>query len=416
MGRVTTYLYNGYDEVAESTDPMGNLTDYSYTVKGDPSTVTDPLGQTTSYLDESDGQVCEVLSPLAADTTTTTLPDECGENYTDLTGLTSTDYDSYGDPITVEDPDKNVTSYVYDADGEVCAEMSPNGWLDSYPFSGCPGDSGDSFGGEYETIYPMYDVFGDVLRTIRPAQAAGQNGTIWLEYYDADGHETETVTPETHATNYTYDPDGSETSVENADGDTTIYTYTPDGQLFSTVSPDGNIVGGTPNIYRTINSLDDLGEVNATLDPNGDSGSGNDESCNPGTSSTPCAWFTYYDYDASGNVVEKTVPMTTGTTFSGVQTQDTYDADNELVGTDLVDPSSSGTSISYTTYGYDDDGEETSSVAPDGGVDHGSSGPWTTSQSYDADGQLTSVTQPSSYGVTGTTWYFYDENGTCQAP
>jgi RHS repeat-associated protein len=408
MGRVTTYLYNGYDEVAESTDPTGGVTDYSYTTKGDPSTVTDPLGQTTSYDDESDGQVCEVLSPLAAEKGDE-LPGMC-DYAAGPAGLTSIGFDDYGDITEVEDPDQHVTSYAFDADGETCAEIAPNGWTGTL-ISSCPGDSGDSFGGEWETIYPMYDVFGDVLRTIKPAQTSGQNGTIWLEYYDADGHETETVTPESHATNYTYDPDGDETSVENADGDTTTYTYTPDGQLFSTVSPDGDVTDGTPNDYRTINSIDDLGRVNATLDPNGDSGSGDDESCNPGTSSSPCAWFTYYDYDAAGNTIEKTAPLATSPSYAGVQTQNTYDADSELTETEVVDPSTSSL-VSEETYGYNADGEETSSVAPDGYESGQSYGNWTTTQSFDADGQLTSVTQPAGDGVdAGTTWYFYDQNG-----
>ena len=74
-----------------------------------------------------------------------------------------------------------------------------------------------------------------------------------------------------------------------------------------------------------------------------------------------------------------------------VVTQLTYDSDGDLTSSSTPDGNSGG-EVAKTTYAYDADGEKTSSLAPDGNLSGANAGNFTTSKTYNADGEITSVT------------------------
>lgn len=424
-GGVSSSLYNSYNEVTEKTDPLGNTTSYNYGA-GSPllTSVVDPIGHKTRYLQANDGETCEVLSPVsAAPPNNHTIPGSCGTVGTG-TGLTTTTFDSYGDVATVTDPDLHVTSHAYDADGELCGTLSARGYATGARLTSCP----SAAGGNYLSVYPFRDVFGDVLQTTTP-ETTGSSGNVWLTYYDKDGHEIAAMKPQdtscdptvvppdcTYTTYYVYDNEGNLVSVANdyqdptnPNGpDATTYTYDADGNRLSSVSPDGNASGANPDSFRTVYSYDDLGRLIATQDPQGN------PSCNPQTTAH-CSFVTYQAHDAVGRLVTSTTPPTSAAP-DGVETVTTRDLNGNPTET-LVEDFSAGKGVAETTDTYNLDNQVTKSIPPDGNASS-SRDSYATTNSYDADGRLITSTAPAGEGNTsgqgagaGTTSYFYDADG-----
>ena len=93
----------------------------------------------------------------------------------------------------------------------------------------------------------------------------------------------------------------------------------------------------------------------------------------------------------------------------GVVTQLGYDSYGDL--TSESTPDGNGTQLATITDTYDADGEQTSETSPDGNVTGANAGNYTTVTAFDADGNVTSVTQAGGSGATATprvTGYGYD--------
>lgn len=204
-GGITTMLYDPSNELTESTSTMTvshvtttRTTSYTYgnpyNSNGPPiylTAITDPAGNPTRYLQAPDGSTCEALSPQSA-ADGNVLPTSC-QSVPGPAGVTTTTFDSLGNAAFVTNPDADVTSYAYDADGEVCGVLSANGYAAGNRLSGsttCPAATG----GDYLTVYPYRDVFGDVLQKTTP-HTSGSSGNVWLTYYDADGRRVAAMTP-----------------------------------------------------------------------------------------------------------------------------------------------------------------------------------------------------------------------------
>jgi len=127
---------------------------------------------------------------------------------------------------------------------------------------------------------------------------------------------------------------------------------------------------------------------------------------------------TTYAYDAYGNLTSETDPLgrTTTATYDplgdlltetspmGNVTANTYDADQELTSSTAGYESAAAAT---TTYTYDGSGNVLTTVTPRGNVAGGTPSDFTTTNAYDALGDLVSVTDPYGHSTT----YAYDAAG-----
>jgi RHS repeat-associated protein len=255
---------------------------------------------------------------------------------------------------------------------------------------------------------------------------SGGTGGETNNYYIDDT----TITAQTYGltTTYSYDSTGGIASETDPDGNTTSFTYDADGNVTSETDPLGHTT------TTTYNSLDE-----------------------PLTVTDPAGIETEYTYDSNGNLTSKTVDghdgLTTTSTYTvcesscpsgfdpgdlesvtdpdGNTTSYTYDTYGDLASTSVTagsqtdttkyaynslgelycetSPNATADSVTCpsfgssrvadtTTYTYDADGNETSVTDPDGNM---------TSYAYDGDGDVTSVTDP----VGNVTENVYDDDG-----
>ena len=89
--------------------------------RGLPTSMTDPDGNVTYYSYDKAGQLAETTQPPVS--TETYSPN--GGTPVTAVPESLTGYDTFGDTTENEDPDGNVTTYGYDADGQQVSETLP---------------------------------------------------------------------------------------------------------------------------------------------------------------------------------------------------------------------------------------------------------------------------------------------------
>jgi YD repeat-containing protein len=430
LGNITYSVFNNFDEVQQTLDPNGFASRAMYDSNGNELTSTNRDGDLTSYAYDSNGTMCAMLSPdgYAAGDTLTGCPSGSAPF------VTAYGYDAEGDRTSVTEYDGTantvsesyVTTSLYNAAGELCASLSADGYAagDSLPGS-CP-----TTGAAYETVNTAFDAFGNVLSSISPTNAPGGTTTTT---YDADGNELTSTDPAGNVKTSAYDsddqlcwsepqsvPSPSCASPPTGGGsETTSYTYDPDGNKVASVAPDGNASTTLACLYTTTSTFDNLGNTLTRATPMGGT------SCSNETPST-----TTNTYDPDGNLL-------TSTDGTGTVTTSTYNADGELCWSDTAAPPNptcvsppTGSGTETTSYSYDADGKQTEMIPAVGnasgapsdyaittGYDENddpitetvpsASGPGgeTTTDHYDAGGNISSVTDPGG----GTISYVYDE-------
>jgi RHS repeat-associated protein len=384
--------YNGADELTSQAVVNGSTDDtttWTYDQLGQPVSMTSPDGNasgaapadyTTSYAYDQAGNLAQVTGPpvatqtYTAQTPATTRP------------VTMYGYDTFGDQTQAEDPDGNVTTTGYDAQGQSTSVTQP-----SYtpPGSSTPITATTKYGydedgnltsltdPEGNTASFAYDALGDVISQTDP-QLTGQSGPgVWTYTYDADGEQLSATSPAGAQTQATYDEFGDQATatqdIRTSSGtqyDTTDYTYDYLGDPLTITTPDGSV---------TTDTYDHLGELASTADAYGDTTSYGynyagqvDQVINPGGTSDS------YGYDPAGN-------MTSATAYGASA------ATGELPPV-----------LASQTMGYDPDGNLTSSTDPDG---------VTTTSAYNAADELTRQVQPVSATVSDITSLGYDPAG-----
>lgn len=351
---VTTYTYNADHSVATVEDPDHNLTTYHYDSDGNQLWVEDASGNYTVTPHNKLDQICwsgTTTSASVAAGATCSSP---------ITGATVYAYDDAGNADEVTDGDGNVTTYQYNALGELCwSYPGTTSDLSASDPPTCPsGPSGD-------TAY-TYDKDGNILTEALP------DGDYVLNAYNANDQACWTVTatsdesgtcssPPTGTSydwntynsdgelassndiglsKWTYNAIGQETSYENGEGETVQYGYDDAGNVNKLTYPDGRVVsyaytastGGTPEMCWTY----------------------------VGTSSNSCSnapsGAITYSYDGDGQASEEVYP-------NGASNGFTYDTADEL--TAVNDTGFSA------TYGRNPDGLVQSDTSQDGGLDDG---------------------------------------------
>jgi RHS repeat-associated protein len=415
----TTFSYPSFDTTTETGTVLVADPNENYDLSAD---VNDGDGNVT--LDRySDGVLVQQVQGYGYETSTTspydqyamatdataTVPDPYVLEATELIdgdgNLTTTNFDMMGNPIYVTDPMGNVTITVYNSFNEVEVELYPNGVAGANTFD-FHGNELTSTNRDGDVTSYAYNSNGEMCAMLSP------------DGYAAPNYDRLTSCPSgpaPYVTAYGYDAEGDQTSVTTYDGtnNTASETYVTTsldnaaGEECSSLSADGYAAGDrapgscptSGAAYETVNTAFDVfGNVLTSISPTNASG---------GTTTTA--------YDADGNELTTTDP-------AGDVTTSTYDPDDQLCWTTPSASSATcgspptGAGTETTTYGYDPDGNQVASVAPDGNVNTIFSCLYETTSTFDNLGKILSETTPAGGTTcanenTSTTKYTFDPDG-----
>jgi RHS repeat-associated protein/uncharacterized repeat protein (TIGR02059 family) len=374
-------------DLVSATDPRGKVTTYTYdqgntnsSLTHDLLTVTKPNGQAggpdagdslvNAY--NSSGQVASQTDPAAKQTTFDySHLDSSGNGYTLVTdpdgNQTQYTYNNrilvgrvlgYGssspsiwnyrpDPSTllddtVIDPNDNETDYTYDSNGDLSSKTNQLGSIWSYSYN--------SFDEQTCATLPLAT---DQCASLSPPAAIPAGSSIISPPSSA---------PPKDATYSEYDTNGNP-----------IWTTTGD------YNPGSNIASQSRTTYQLYSGQ------SVTVGTNNDS-------CNASAPNSSLACATINP--------------------DGVVSQLGYNSHGDLTSSATADGNAGG-ELATTTYGYDSDGELTSVTAPNGNLAGANPATFTTTNVYDDDGRLHSKTvSQTGGGITArTTTYGYDDNG-----
>jgi RHS repeat-associated protein len=439
--RTRTMTYDAMDrQLSQTTDNTGgNLTTrYVRDERGLVISATDPAGNITTYANDEGGRTAVTTSPAVASQT--------GNGAAPVTAnpVTMTGYDTFGDKTETSDADGNVTTYAYDLDGQQVSATSP-----SYT---PPGSTSPVNG----TSMTAYDSLGRVISQTDPLG----NTVKWG--YDQLGDQASVTDPGGGVTTDTYDTAGEQLSVTDPTGAQTQATYNSLGQLVTTTDL---VRQNTSAAFTTTYTYDAAGNRNSQTSPTGVVTRAVYDAVGEVTSATDGAGnTTTYAYNLDGNPIKATLPdgsattaafdlagrqtglsdlstggtalrsesatytldsqIATSTDFRGDTSTFSYDATGML--TSQTQPVSASASITVK-YGYDLNGNRTALTDGNGNTTyttynslgapekitepataaHGTAADSTTTDSYDADGNLITSNLPGGVRVART----YDAMG-----
>jgi RHS repeat-associated protein len=419
LGREWTYGYNAASDLTTATDPMGNITSYTYgpgsaggpEQTNDLLTITAPnaqpggpdAGDATVNAYNAAGQVTSQTDPMGHTTTFTYCASATsGDCMNEATGTGL---------VTVTDPDGNTTVDSYQQ-GTLAAQTSYTGAISTADLTS-----------EQDTIPD----------TTAPTTANPGGGTL-LNTATADGNG--------NITTYTYDSAGDQTSATAPDGigsqtaTTTEWTSaaaegnatcSSEEQASATCSPTAT--GPAPVVPAGVitppSAAPPQGVTWSLYDTDGNQLYTTAGVYQPGASTASYSQTTYQLYAGNRVTLPGTSTPVTCTASppspslpcaainaDGTVTQLAYNSNGDLASSSA--PDGNGSQIAQTIYGYDADGEQTSTTLPDGNLAGANAGNYTTVTTYNADGQMSTVTQAGGTGATvtpRTTTYGYDADG-----
>jgi RHS repeat-associated protein len=369
--------------LSDTSIPYNQTWTYTYNSNGQPLTVTDPNGNLTTYAYDAMGNVV-----LVTDAT---------DHVTKMT------YDAEGKRLTSTDPNGLVTTYSYDTRGRLVQTVagsltttyafSPTGRLISVSWPSGYGIT-NTYDGAHRLI-GIADVFGSKINyTLDPlnnrtgeTHGNASSSTVYTHSwaYDVLNRVAQSVGASGQTTNVTYDPNGNLLKVSDPLGNVTSLSYDSINRLSQFVAADGG---------NTINSYDQFDHVIAVTDPRAAKTSYTiDAVGNTRATTSPDAGASTTTPDANGNVIARV-------DANGYPLAYAYDGLNRLVQVSRTD-----TNTVLETYAYDQTdsahsngvGHLTSMTDPSG----------TTNWAYDPNGRVVKKTQ-STAGLAFITSYGYD--------
>jgi RHS repeat-associated protein len=177
-GKTTTYSYDWQaGNLLSKTEPGSRTTTYTYDAFNNRTSATDNLSRLTQFFYDSEQHLTKITDALSHDTVTTYtaagLPDTVTDARGKVTGLT---YDSYGYPATVTNAAGEVLTFSYDAGGRKLWEETPTHKRTTYTYNG----------------------LAEVLTATDPLSH------ITTTVYDTSGRKTSVTDAASHATTFSY--------------------------------------------------------------------------------------------------------------------------------------------------------------------------------------------------------------------
>ena len=442
VAKTGTYLYAS-GALIQTTNVLGGVTTYGYDAAQRAATITDPDGDTTYMTYDAHNNVTS--------TTTCAAVNDCQTSYASYYEDLSNPLDPRNDKPTDSRDARSSSPYdpaydtmtTYTSSAQIASRITP-------PTAACPSGCKTSYA---YTTGTEAAVGGGTEPAGLLASTTSPNGGVTSYAYDSAGDVMRTTDPLGLVTNYTYDNLGrvlTETEISNTfpAGLTTSYTYDGLGRLLTetdppvtdrvtgavhtkmtayTYDPDSNVLtiiisdttGADPS-RTTTETYNSHGELASTKDALGNTTSYTYDALGDRISQTnPAGVTTAYTYDGMGNLLTTTLEGYTGnpsnpspptnlvlesraydpagrlasvTNVMGTQTNYTYYGNNELASRYTVCSSCSTGMAHVTTYVYDAAGNQVTVTSP---------GSLVTNTAYNADNQVTSVTQDPIGGRPG---------------
>jgi len=409
---VTTYNLDQRGDLETSVDPNGNISSYSYDQAGymdmacKPA-ITTGLGTQSAqtgvmpcqWIDhDTYGDVTAEDLPNNINAVTVTAYDGDGRQiyqalptYTapgttsSIAADTSTTYDGDGNVKTTTDALGNVTQYTYNQLGLKASQTNP-----AAPVNGGAAAT--------QAATYTYDPLGQMTAQTDPTGAVDEATYNYLGYMQSatsvvrDPLEpTDAALDTNDVTEFSTDAAGDETSVSTPDEVATgqnplpaleTAVYNPLGEPTSTTDATGDTTTYTYGLAGALKTVVDPG-AGTTQHITYDAAGRETEIWQAATPTSPNQTWTTYGYDNDGNVTSSTDP-------DGYTTGYTYDGDNDLV--KQVQPVSATSSIT-TQYGYNAENQEVGSI--DGNQN-------STQYTYNVWGLPESETDPQVTGTSGS--------------
>jgi RHS repeat-associated protein len=349
-GHTAAFTYDANGNLLTETDPLGQVTTYTYEpVFNQVTSETDAEGNVTRFEYDDRGNLIKIIDALGDEATLTYDAEGRLTSVTDERGYTTVySYDAAGDLSSVTDALGNAATMVHDAVGNLTSITDAEGRTTAF---------------EYD----------DLNRRTKITDAAG--GETRLSY-DANGNITSVTDPRGAATAYAYDSRDRLTVTTNALSQTETRGYDLNGNVVSMID-----IAGNANTY------------------------GYDAADQLTTETLPGNAVYRYEYDKAGNQTAVVDP-------AGVRVEQTFDAADQPIA--LL--ASNG---DLETYSYDKLGNQTASQRKDAvnqayyteaiaydavsqAIQFVAGMGQTTDLGYDANGNLTTISDPLGRVTTRT--------------
>jgi RHS repeat-associated protein len=413
LGNVSTTAYDAGGNVIKTTDELGRITLYSYDSRNRHVSNTDPLGFQQGTFFDLAGNVVRTMD--GAGSSRNTAYDADNRPIAEIDGrgdVSQTVYDPNGNIIQTIDGQGNPIFYTYDVDnrqigtldadhfrtsetynvvGDLLSRTDERGKVTSYLYDLLDRQVSDT-DPDGNTNQTLLDTEGNVIQTI------DGNGKKATSVFDGDNRETGHTDEVGMVSSSTFDADGNEIARTDSSGTTLNFVDALD-RVFASLDGDNHLTETVYNVASdVVASIDGLGHALMTAYNGDDQATGSRDADGNLTRQTydgdglvltetdPAGNTTSYQYDGEGNTVTTTDAL-------GHSTVQVYDKDNRLV-------SQTDRDGRQTTYTYDPDGRLLTETRSGGLVAD------TLQYTYDATGNL--LTASNNYG---TYTYTYDNAG-----
>jgi RHS repeat-associated protein len=407
-----TLAYDGNGRLTSIQDPVGHyeLQNVQYDGQGRVTSEQTGTGDTTTYA---------YTTSSGYDVTTVTIQGRGDWVYkhrnfllmsvTDPLGRTSSyTYDPMGRRAVVTDARGNSSRYEYDAAGNVVKEVPPQafGFVVTRTFN-ATNDLVSETDGRGNTTSYAYATSSDAAADYQVGQLKSvtdrENGVTTLKYWTATsspappstnvGLLKTTTNQRAKTTSHDYDASGNVTKITSPLGLKTTFTFDSSGRKTSRRDPRGNVPNPpagyltqwTYNAADRLSSLTDARGKTTTYDYYDNELLWKQTRTDTGGSQR----VTTIEYDNANRPWKSTDPR------SGVETT-LYWPDGQ---TKSIESAQGG----KTSYAYDNAGQLTSLVEPNGNASGATASDWTWTYGYDDAGNRTTETHPD--GGTTTTAY-----------
>ncbi|RBH52313.1 RHS repeat protein, partial [Pseudomonas sp. MWU13-2860] len=339
------YTYTALGQISTVDGPrtdVADITSFAYDTQGNLTTITNALGQVSTRANfDSYGNPQTVTDPNGVVTTLTYTPQGWLASSSIAGATTQYAYNAVGDLTQITAPDGSFLAYTYDDARRLIAVTNTSGEKVSYSLDAMgnrlSAQLSDASGGLTLQQQRAYDELGRLLTQV------GAGGQTTRYAYDLNDQLTQQTDARSNATNQAFDALGRVAQVTDPLGGITALTYNTDNQITQLVDPRGVT---TQYIY------DAEGRVLQIKSPDGGTSSFTyDEAGNVSQRTDARGIVTTYQYDALNRLTAQHYPATPA--LDVVYTYDQTDGGNRGIGrlTGIQDPS--GT----VAYVYDDRGQ-----------------------------------------------------------
>jgi RHS repeat-associated protein len=405
VGLVTTFTYGANDRLTSITDPAGRRSDITIDTAGNLGRVTYPDGAFETYDYDARGLMVEHL-------------DERGNRYTER-------YDVFGRAIDATLPDGTVRQVAAQATAALIDVSTGIGTINNpAPVTVAGTAIAQYTDGRGNPRQSQLDLHG------RATMSVDELGRVTEHVRDANSNATQTTRPIGSMVNRTFDNLGNVlTRTEQFNGATTTYSYDAFSLVTSVTNPRNNATTltrdpVTGDVLQTVNALghtstmqyDNRGLVTQSTMPNGlvttstynALGLIETRTQTPPVGSPGNVRTWQYSYFPTGLTSQVTTPdgitlnytyndrsqVTTVTDNLGQQVLYTYDANQNLVGTETRN--TDGSTALLSTSNYDLRNRLVDTRAPHGNAES------ITQQTLDENSNLTGSVDPNGNGSTVT--------------